>query len=141
MTGSTHTAPSPDLTAEDVVAVQLDALRIEPRRGGAGPGVRIAWAFASPGNRAATGPLSRFAAMLRSPLYVGLLDHRAAQPGPLRRSGNVAQQEVLVLTRDDETWGFTWVLGRCTGAPHPGCWLTDAVLRHPDRTPPVRGGA
>ncbi len=138
MTARTPTAPSPALSAEEVVAVQLEALRTEPRHGGAGPGVRVAWAFASPGNRAATGPLSRFAAMLRSPLYVGLLDHRAAQAGPARESGDVAELEVLVLTRDDAALGFTWVLGRCSGAPHPGCWLTDAVLRHPDRAAPGR---
>ena len=37
-----------------------------------------------------------------------------------------------MLTTDDHTNGFTWVLGRTGAPPHPGCWLTEAVLRHPD---------
>ena len=133
--GAGPAAPSPALQPDDVVALQLAALRAEPPSGGssASPGIVTAWAFASPGNRAATGPVSRFAAMLHGPAYGGLLGHRAAQAGPVRVSGDTAEQEVLVLTRDDQALGFTWVLGRCRTAPYAGCWLTDAVLRHPDR--------
>ena len=128
------TGPSPSLSASDVVAAQLAALRDEPQDGdGAGEGIRTAWSFASPGNRAATGPLSRFALLLRNPLYVGLLEHRAASLGPVEESGDEAHQEVLVLTRDDRTEGYTWVLARRWAPPHEGCWLTDGVLRHPER--------
>lgn len=126
-------APSPALSPSDVVAAQLAALRTEPQGGvGAGAGIRAAWAFASPGNQAATGPVDRFADMLRNPVYVGLLEHRAAQLGPPLERGDSAQQEVLVLTRDDRTQGFTWVLARRTSPPHAGCWLTDGVVRHDD---------
>ena len=126
-------APSPALLPDQVVALQLAALAREPRDAhGAGDGLRTAWEFASPGNRAATGPLERFAVLLRSPPYVGLLEHRAAQLGPVVLRGEEARLEVLVLTAQDEALGFTWVLGRQVGAPHAGCWLTDGVLRHPD---------
>lgn len=132
--------PSPGLSASEVVAAQLDGMRREPRTAdGAGPGMQVVWAFASPGNRAATGPLDSFAAMLRSPLYGGLLEHRAAQPGPLMESGEDAQQEVLVLTADDRTLGFTWLLSRQAGAEHKGCWMTEGVLRHPDQVGPDAG--
>lgn len=58
--------PSPGLTATDVVLAQLEGLRREPRDGAAaGSGVLQVWAFASPGNRAATGPVHRFAAIDR----------------------------------------------------------------------------
>lgn len=130
------TGPDPDLGVEDVVAAQLAGLARELQLrlpDGPGEGIRTAWAFASPGNRAATGPLERFAEMLRNPLYVGLLEHRAAQLGPVVQDGRDARQEVLVLTCDDEAIGFTWVLARQAGPPHPGCWLTDGVLRHPER--------
>ncbi len=128
-------APSPALCPSDVVVAQLAGMRREPRHGdGAGPGVQTVWAFSSPGNRAATGPLDAFAAILRSPLYRGLLEHRAAQLGPLLESGDQAQQEVLVLTAEDRAIGFTWVLTR-----QAGCWLTEGVLRHPDRSGPDDG--
>lgn len=126
--------PSPALSASDVVAAQLVALQAEPQDGdGPGAGIRTAFSFASPGNQAAIGPLDRFAELLRNPLYVGLLEHRVAQLGPLQERGDDAQQEVLVLTRDDRTEGFTWVLARRWSPPHEGCWLTDGVLRHPER--------
>ena len=127
--------PSPTLSAADVVAVQLAALQTEPRDGvGPGAGIRLAWSFASPGNRAATGPLDRFADLLRNPLYAALLEHRAAQLGPVQERGDAAQLEVLVLAHDDRTAGFTWLLTR-GGPPGAACWLTDGVLRHPDRGP------
>lgn len=126
--------PGPALRPVDVVAAQLAGLQREPQAGSApGPGLRAAWAFASPGNRAATGPLERFAALLRSEAYVGLLEHRVAQLGPVVVDGEQARQEVLVLTRDDRALGFTWVLGRQQGPPLAGCWLTEGVLRHADR--------
>ena len=36
------------------------------------------FAFASPQNQAATGPLERFTRMLRTPAYAPLIGHRAA---------------------------------------------------------------
>ena len=126
-------SPSPALSPSQVVTAQLEGLRREPRTGaGPGPGVLAAWAFASPGNRAATGPVQRFAALLRTPAYAGLLGHRAAQLGPATERDDDARLEVLVLTADDCALGFTWVLSRRRSPPHDGCWLTDGVLRHPD---------
>ena len=57
----------------------------------------------------------------------------AAQVGPPVEKGNEATLEVLVHTAGDETIGFTWVLGRQLDPPYAGCWMTDGVLRHPDR--------
>lgn len=127
------TRPDRALTPDGVVAVQLAALRSERRAGvGAGDGIRVTWGFASPGNQRATGPIQRFASMLRSPAYDGLLGHRAAQAGPVLLDGDSARQEVLVLTEDDRAQGYTWVLCRRWDGVHAGCWLTDGVLRHPD---------
>ncbi len=132
--GDAGVRPSPGLSVTDVVLAQLDGLRREQRAGaGAGPGLQQVWAFASPGNRAATGPLDRFADMLRGPVYGGLLEHRAAQLGPVLELGDEAQQEVLVITSDDRALGFTWVLGRQEDPPHAGCWLTEGVLCHPEQ--------
>ena len=128
-------APAPRLSPTDVVLAQLEGLRDEPLDGvGAGPGIIRAWEFASPANREATGPVDRFADMVRSGVHRVLLQHRAAQLGPLLEDAGEAQQEVLVLTADDRTVGFTWVLSLQDDPLHAGCWMTDGVLRHPDRT-------
>ena len=127
--------PSPELAPTEVVLAQLAALQREPYDGaGAGAGLRGAWEFASPGNRAATGPVEQFADMVRGPVYGGLLGHRAVQLGPLVQAGDDAQQEVLLVTALDETIGFTWVLSLQQDPPHTDCWMTDGVLRHPDRS-------
>ncbi len=126
--------PSPSLDAADVVLAQLAALQREPYEGDPPPGegLAVAWEFASPGNREATGPLPRFASMLRNDAYRGLLGHRAVQLGPVLEDGSQAQVEVLVVTAEDTTQGYTWVLGRQVRPPYTGCWMTDGVVRHPD---------
>ncbi len=127
--------PSPGLAPTDVVLGQLAALQREPYDGdGAGPGLRAAWEFASPSNRAATGPVEQFADMVRGPVYGGLLGHRAVQLGPLVEQGDQAQLEVVLVTAQDQAIGFTWVLSRQEDPPYAGCWMTDGVLRHPDRS-------
>ena len=130
----TPAGPSPDLGPADVVLAQLAGLQREPYDGDPvpGEGLTAAWQFASPGNREATGPLSRFALLLRNEAYRGLLGHRAASLGPLREQGRQAQVEVLVVAADDTTLGYTWVLGRQTRPPYEGCWMTDGVVRHPE---------
>ncbi len=115
-----------------MVVAQLEGLAREPASGPPGAGLAQCWAYASPGNRSATGPLERFAELLRNPVYRGLLGHRAVHLGPVEVSGPGARQEVLVMTADDEALGFTWVLSRQTAPPYAGCWMTDGVLRHPD---------
>lgn len=130
------TGPSPDLGPADVVLAQLAAFQREPvdePDGPAGDGMAEAFAFASPGNRAATGPLPRFGQMLRADAYRGLLGHRVAQLGPVQVDQGSARIEVLVVAADDSTQGYTWVLSRQRAAPHAGCWLTDGVVRHPEQ--------
>jgi hypothetical protein len=123
--------PSPSVSADQVVLAQLAGLQSEAVDSPSpGAGLRACWEFASPGNRTATGPLEHFALMLRNPRYVGLLGHRTVHLGPLVVDGDQARQEVLVLTADDRTEGYTWVLSRQDEAPHEGCWMTDGVLRH-----------
>lgn len=131
------TAPTPSLGPAEVVLAQLAGFQREPYDGDPAPGEGLAqaWQFASPGNRQATGPLSRFATMLRNEAYRGLLGHRAAQLGPLQQQGEQASVEVLVVTAEDSTQGFTWVLGRQDAPPYAGCWMTDGVVRHPDARP------
>lgn len=125
--------PGLGLTPEQVVTTQLAGLaRQAPDDPDTGPasGLAAAWQLASPANKAATGPLPRFAAMLRNPLYGVLLGHRAAQLGPLECSGEAAAQEVVLLGADGSTAGFTWYLSRQRGGAHDGCWMTDGVGRH-----------
>jgi hypothetical protein len=58
--------PDPGLAPEEVVTYQLAVLE---STGSGDDGIRQCYRFASPLNRAATGPIARFVKMVRSPPY------------------------------------------------------------------------
>jgi hypothetical protein len=99
--------------------------------------------FASPANRAATGPVDRFTRLLLSPTYRPLVRCRAAE---ILRAEQVAPHHVLVIVgctsggeELEEGQGpstaekvvYSWVVGlqgKDAGA-EAGCWLTEGVNR------------
>ena len=64
--------PSPDIAPAEVIAIQLNGLQYNDMPE-TDAGIRQAWAFAHPRNRAATGPLPRFTMMLKGPGYEMML--------------------------------------------------------------------
>lgn len=82
----------------------------------------------SPENRAATGPLPRFARMVEGPTYRALLDHRRYAIGPVEARRDQTFVPVIVEARDRRDYGFVWVLRRPTQGALRGCWVTDAVI-------------
>jgi hypothetical protein len=119
------TEPSPDLAPEEVVRMQVEWLRTNDADD---QGIAQVFAFASPANRAQTGPLDRFTAMVRSAPYAALLGHRKARFGAIAMTATQARQRVTIVTSNDETRAFLWVLSRQTDDGCNGCWMTDAVI-------------
>jgi hypothetical protein len=64
---SVQDCPHPSVAPEAATLRQLHALRTGD--------TETVFAFASPANRRATGPLERFAALLKSPIYCPLVGH------------------------------------------------------------------
>lgn len=118
--------PSPELTPAQVVEIQLGALGANAAWGD-DRGIALAFRFASPSNRAATGPLPRFVRMVRGG-YGALLDHRESHLGALEVRGNEAAVPVIVIDAAGERHGFVWFLRRQDGGAEEGCWMTDAVM-------------
>ena len=117
--------PSPSLTARDVVTIQLDALRRndEPYDDA---GIETVFRFASEGNQRSTGPLKRFAGLVRNPLYAPLLYHRRADLGETHTLGDeVAWMNVRVVAYNDQPHIYEFMLSR---DPDTSCWRTDSVL-------------
>ena len=87
--------PDPSIAPAEVVAIQLKALQFndnpEPDFG-----IAQTWAFAHPRNRSATGPLPRFASMIKSPPYAKMLNHSRHEISPIMVGPNIAQFDVLV---------------------------------------------
>ena len=117
--------PDPDLTPEEVVAIQLRALQLNDQQD---RGIAVAFRFASPQNRASTGPLPRFAGMIRNGPYSSMLNHvSAACQDPLVR-GNEAMQRVAVTASDGLVINYVFILSRQSSEPYQDCWMTDAVV-------------
>ena len=113
--------PSPDLGPEEVIRLQVDALRT------GADGIATAFRFASPSNRAATGPLPRFEAMIRGG-YADLLTAERAEYGDLRVRGEEAAQRVTLIQPDGARSAYVFGLSRQRGGACNGCWMTDAVM-------------
>ena len=115
--------PAPALTPGEVVRIQLEALR---HNNGQDRGIAVAFRFASPANRANTGPFPRFAAMIKNGPYALMLEFREATYGPVEIVSRRARQRVtLTGARGRMTYWF--YLSRQVVPPCVDCWMTDAV--------------
>ncbi len=120
--------PDPSLSPHDVVSIQIEALRnndtpYENR------GIEVTFNFASPANRRMTGPLERFKAMVRNPIYGPMINHRAARYENLVVEGESARVDVILYSKDGEYLGYRFILSRQHGNRYAGSWMTDAVIR------------
>ena len=119
--------PDPALSPGDVVRIQLEALRHNDDQD---RGIAVAFRFASPSNRANTGPLPRFIAMIKQGPYALMVDFREAAYGPVETESNQARQRVT-LAGARETMTYWFYLSLQSEAPYVDCWMTDAVYIEP----------
>jgi hypothetical protein len=134
--------PEPGLSPVRVVELQLAALRAADSAESLDE-IGVVFRFASPHNRAATGPLDRFAAMLAVGPYSGMLGHDRAEVGEVEVAGPHAIVPVVVTERGGERTRYVFVLTLQRGGECDGCWMTDAVtpadvLEEPDEERPLR---
>ena len=115
--------PRPDLSPAEVIRIQLEALRNNDERD---RGIEVAFRFASPANRASTGPLPRFIRMLEEGPYSLMLEFRKASYGAVEVRAERARQRVT-LTGARARISYWFHLSRQSQAPCAGCWMTDAV--------------
>jgi hypothetical protein len=128
--------PGPDLGPEDVVRIQVEALK---RNDEEDNGIEITFRFASPSNKQATGPLFRFAELVRKPAYRPLLNHKLAEYGPINIDGDTAEQRVTIIEENGEATVFLFALSRQTEGPCKDCWMTDSVTVVPTRSQNLQG--
>lgn len=115
--------PDDSLTPDEVVRVQLEALR------GNGPGdqgIAICFRFASPSNKRNTGPLPRFISMMKDGVYRLMLEYRDAEYDPVEIVGNRARQRVTLISTT-RAIAFVFYLSKQQHESCDGCWMTDAV--------------
>jgi hypothetical protein len=119
--------PDPSYGPDEVVSLQVDGLATndDPFENA---GIGVAYNFASPANRRATGPFGRFVRMVRGPQYSPMVDHVEATAGPMQRAGGSAEQRVTLTGPDGRTATYVFGLSNERGGDLDGYWLTDRVL-------------
>jgi len=120
--------PSAEFSPHEVIRIQLDALQHndDPTPDS---GIAKVFEFASPGNRAQTGPLPKFTAMVKGPAYLPMLEHKSAVYGPLQSDDHNAQQLVKITASDGTEAIYLFILSKQTDGTYKDCWMTDGVVR------------
>lgn len=116
--------PDPRFNPREVVEIQLTALG---NNTDSDEGIGIAFRFASPVNRATTGPLPRFAAMIKQGPYTIMLDNDRIEYAPVAVTNDVAIQRVR-LYRGSIVAVFDFVLRKQSSDLYRDCWMTEGVI-------------
>ena len=117
--------PSAEREPGEVVEIVVAALRDNAETEN-DAGIATVFAFASPGNRAATGPFERFRDMVKRG-YSDMLGFSESRFGELRLGDDVAMQIVWLTQDDGREVGYVFQLGLQHGGEYDGMWMTDAV--------------
>ena len=118
--------PNPDIAPAEVIAIQLNGLQYNDSPQ-IDAGIRQTWAFAHPRNRAMTGPLNRFANMLKGPGYDMLLYHASHQIVPANSGDGWRQFDVFMESGNGKLLQFAWIVEKVTEGQYKDCWMTVAV--------------
>ena len=119
-------APDPSITPEEVVAIQMKALQFNDNPV-ADFGIAQTWNFAHPRNRAATGPLQRFATMLKGAAHGTMLNHASHRIVPQAGDGSRASFDVFMETTKGRMLHLMWAVELVDGGEFDNCWMTVAV--------------
>ena len=120
--------PSPSLTPQEVVQVQIDALRRNDIPS-ADAGIKRSFRFASPSNRLVTGPIDHFIEIVRSPAYSPLLNSISATVADSQVEGEQAKVLVQIVSGSGREVYYLFLLSKQQNGEYRGCWMTDAVIR------------
>jgi len=126
-------APNPAIEPKQVVEIQLQSLQ---RNDDPTPdfGIAQTWAFAHPFNKRVTGPLERFAMMIKSAHYRNMINHKSHKIEPVVATDDRALFAVSIRTIDDQVMSFQWEVHKVSNGVHTGAWMTTTV------SPPLRDG-
>ncbi|MFT5894212.1 MAG: hypothetical protein ACI8VW_001079 [bacterium] len=124
VSGEISIAPNETYTPQQVITIVVDSLQ---KNTAGDEGIATVFRFASPGNKSATGPLSRFTQMLKSG-FSDMLNHTGVRYDAIDVAGDMAVQAVWLQTQSGAEYGYAFQLRKQRGGTHDGMWMTDAVI-------------
>ncbi len=118
--------PRPELTPEQVVQYQISALQHddEPAHDA---GIERAFRFASPKNKQNTGPLARFAQIIKGPDYFPMLHSLSSTVVGSSASEGTAAVYVRIVTPSGRRMAYVFILSKQIEGEYANCWMTDSV--------------
>ena len=131
-----NTAPNPNLSPREVVEYQLRALRLD-----SSAGFEVAFRFASPANRAVTGPVERFAGMVRAGAYAAMLNYDRVAYLPAALGDDMAIQRVVLFVGEAQYVYDFYLRRQVEEGPYQFCWMTEGVYGVGVLEPPSAGTA
>ena len=119
--------PSADLLPEDVISIQLSALK-ENNNPYINAGIEQTWQFAHSMNRKFTGPLFNFTKMMYSPSYIIMLEHLDHNIIFVKDSDYIAYFFIELTDKKGNRFGFQWTLEKVINeSEFKDCWMTIGV--------------
>jgi hypothetical protein len=118
--------PTPEYLPDEVVGIQMRALANNDQPFD-GAGIELTFRFASPSNKASTGPLARFTNLFSNPAYAPMLNHTLLEIGEAEIQQDRARVAVMIEAQNGMRMVYLFILSRQVEAPYEDCWMTDSV--------------
>jgi len=121
--------PAKNLTAYDVVKIQLTALKNNNKLS-KNDGIKQTWIFAHPENKKYTGPFSNFKNMIANTSYRILLNSVKFKTNLLSKVNDVVKFSVEVDGSDNKRYNLIWILEKAKiNDKCLNCWMTTSVTQ------------
>ena len=118
--------PAENLTAYDVVKIQLIALK-NNNKPSKNTGIKQTWIFAHPENKKYTGPYERFEKMLLGNQYNLLLNHDSHRIELIMKSKEIQLFIPKLISKKKKMYFYEWHLEKSTTDACSNCWFTTIV--------------
>ena len=124
--------PAENLTAYDVVKIQLTALK-NNNKPSKNAGIKQTWVVAHPENKKFTGPYERFEKMLLGNQYSFLLNHESHKIKLIMNSKKKYIYNVELISTDKKMYFYEWHLEINSTDQCNNCWFTTIVSPPTDK--------
>ena len=118
--------PAKNLTAYDVVKIQLTALKNNNKLS-KNDGIKQTWIFAHPENKKFTGPYERFEKMILGDQYKILLNHTSHKINLISNSEENYIFNIELITKKKKIYFYEWHLEKSSTEKCESCWFTTIV--------------
>ena len=125
--------PAENLTAYDVVKIQLTALK-NNNKPSKNKGIKQTWIFAHPENKKFTGPYKKFEKMILGNQYNFLLNHDSHRIKLIMKSKDTYIYNIELISKEKKMYFYEWHLEKTTTNNCSNCWFTTIV------SPPIEKG-